>query len=258
MEKSLIHFVVTFPTSDKASVIAKPSDRTLDLPAAFVASEGSSILHGMAAVLSMRCHQLNASLFKFLAKFIRIIRFITNQTLWFFTQLINRFINDLYLMWTGRGKGHSQRNTLAISHHHELGPLAPLGFSDFWAPFFAETKLPSIKHSAQLTRPFLSSSLMKVRQIFNQMPCSSRIFKRLQQVLGLGYFSGKSFHRAPVRRIQRMPSRTKRLFSQGRPLLFNFGSNGLIFFHCFSVKYTARLIGLCPPMNLSFIDNYLR
>jgi hypothetical protein len=33
-------------------------------------------------------------------------------------------------------------------------------------------------------------------------------------------------------------------------LLFSFGSNGPISFHCFSVTYIARLIGLIPPMNL--------
>jgi hypothetical protein len=153
-------------------------------------------------------------------------------------------------MWTGRGNGHSQRNTSAIRHNHELGALTPLGFPDFWAPFFAETNVPSIKHSLQSIWPRLSSLRIKVRHIFSQTPCSSHIFNRLQQVLGLGYFSGRSFHLAPVRRTQRIPSKTKRLFCQGRPLLFNFGSNGSISFHCFSVKYIARLIGLIPPMNL--------
>lgn len=256
MEKSLIHFVVMFPTSDKSSVISEPGNSPFDLPAAFVTPEGSSVLHGTAAVLSMRSHKFNASTFEFLTKLIRVIGFISNQMLRFSAQLINGFINECYLMWTGRGKGHCQRNTLAISHHHELGALATLGFPDFWAPFFADTKLPSIKHSAQSIWPFLSSSLMKVRQIFNHTPCSSHLFNRLQHVLGLGYFSGKSFHRAPVRRIQRIPSTTQRLFFQGRPLLFNFGSKGSIFFHCFSVRYIARLIGLFPPMSLLSAISY--
>lgn len=252
----MIHLVVTLPTSDKSSVIAEPGNGTFDLPAAFVTSEGSSVLHGMAAVLSMRGHQLNALLFESFAKFIRVIGLVSDQVLRFLAQLINGFINERYLMWTGRGKGHSQRNTLAIRHHHKLGPLAPLGFPDFWAPFFAETKLPSMKHSAQSIWPFLSSSRMKVRQTFSHTPSSSHLFRRLRQVLGLGYFSGKSFHRAPVRRIQRIPSTTKRLFFQGRPLLFNFGSNGSIFFHCFSVKYIARLIGVVPPMSLLSTTTY--
>jgi len=257
MEKSLIHFVATLPTCDKSPVISKPGNRAFDLPTAFVTPERPSILGlGLAAILSMRRHKLDALFFEFFPKFIRVISLVPNQTLRFLAQLFNRLINHLYLMWTGRGKGHSQRNTLAIRHHHDLGALAPLGFPDLRAPFFAETKLPSIKHSAQSIWPLLSSSLMKVLQIFNQTPSSSHIFKRLQQVLGLGYFSGKSFHRAPVRRIHKMPSSTDRLFFHGRPLLFSFGSNGSIFFHCLSVKYIARLIGLCPPMNLLSATTY--
>jgi hypothetical protein len=36
----------------------------------------------------------------------------------------------------------SQRKTAAVDHHHPLRPLAPLGFSDSAAPFFAGAKLP--------------------------------------------------------------------------------------------------------------------
>jgi hypothetical protein len=255
MEKSLIHFVVMLPTGNQPAIISEPGNSPFDFPTAPVTSESSAILKFFSFVSSWRSHKLNASAFEVLTQLIRVIGFVSHQVLWFSAQLVNRLINERYLMWTGRGKGHSQRNTPAIRHHHELGALAPLGFPDFWAPFFADTKLPSIKHSAQSIWPFLSSSLMKVRQSFSQTPSSSHLFKRLQQVLGLGYFSGKSFHLAPVRRIQRMPSTVKRLFFQGRPLLFNFGSNGSIFFHCFSVKYIARLIGF-PPMNL-FIGNHL-
>ena len=251
MEKSLIHFVVMFPASNKAPVVAEPSDGAFNLPASFITPESSAILGlRFAPILPVWSHKLDTLFSKFGAKLIRVIRFVTHQSFGFLAQLINRLVNQRYLMWTGRGKGHSQRNTLAISHHHELRTLAPLGFSDFWAPFFADTKLPSIKHSAQLIWPRLSSLLMKVRQIFNQTPSSSHILSRLQQVLGLGYFSGRSFHLAPVRKIQRIPSSTKRLFCQGRPLLFSSGKSGSISFHCFSVRYTARLIGLFPPMYL--------
>ena len=244
MEKSLIHFVVPFPACHKAPVISKPSIGAFDFPAALVTPKSPSILKLYSFVLPRRRHKFNASVFKFFSEGIRIISFVTHQMLGCFPELINRLFNQRYLMWTGRGNGHSQRNTSAVRHNHELGALATLGFPDFWAPFFAETKVPSIKHSLQSIWPLLSSLRIKVRHIFSQTPCSSHNFNRLQQVLGLGYFSGRSFHLAPVRRIQRMPSKTKRLSFQGRPLLFNFGSSGSTAFHCFSVKYIARLIGL--------------
>ena len=248
MEKSLIHSVVPFQTGYKAPVIPEPSTGAFDFQATSVTPKRSSILKLYSFVPSGRSRKLNTPFFQPCSKCVRIVSFVTHQMFGGFAKLIDCLFYKRYLMWTGRGKGHSQRNTSAICHHHELGTLPPLGFPDFWAPFFANTKVPSMKHSLQSIWPRLSSFRMKVRQIFSQTPCSSHSFNRLQQVLELGYFSGKSFHLAPVRRIQRMPSITNRLFFQGRPLLFSFGSNGPISFHCFSVKYIARLIDL-PPMN---------
>jgi hypothetical protein len=60
-------------------------------------------------------------------------------------------------------------------------------------------------------------------------------------VLGLGYLSGKSFQRAPVLRIQRMPSSTRRLSAQGRPLLERLGSSGSMCDHCLSERNTSRI-----------------
>src|SRR5271157_2036694 len=48
-----------------------------------------------------------------------------------------------------RVKVVSQRNTAAVDHHHPLRPLAPLGFSDSAAPFFAGAKLPSRNKSLE-------------------------------------------------------------------------------------------------------------
>src|SRR5205085_7077897 len=141
----------------------------------------------------------------------------------------------------GRLQFASQRNTLAVDHHHPLCALALLGFSDAGAPFFAGAKLPSRNDSLQSRRPFWSSSERNWRQILSQVPSSSQRRKRRQQVLGLGYLSGKSFQRAPVLRIQRMPSRTSRSSAQGRPWLERLGSSGPIFAHCLSERNTSRI-----------------
>jgi len=257
MEKSLIHSVVMFPTRDKASVVSEPGNRAFDFPPAFVTSKGSTILGlRFPAIGPMRNYKLNALFLKFTAKFIRIISFVTNQMLGFLANLFKSLVCKLHLRRTGSVKGHSQRNTFAVCQYHELRALATLGFSDVWTPFFAETKLPSMKHSPHWIRLFLSKASINLRQIFNHVPFSSQSFKRLQQVLGLGYRSGKSFHLAPVRRIQRMPSSVSRFFFHGLPLLLSFGNNGSTYFHCFSVRYTARLIGFVPSYG-PFIDNHL-
>ena len=170
-----------------------------------------------------------------------------DQMLGLFAQFIQGLLCKLCLMWAGILNGHSQRKTLAVCHHHKLRALATLGFADLSAPFLAGTKLPSMKHSAHWICPFSSSSRIKARQSFNHTPCSSHILSRLQQVLGQGYFSGRSFHRAPLRKIHKIPSSTRGLLFQGRPLRFSFGNNGSISSHCLSVRYLVRLIGLYPP-----------
>lgn len=249
MEKSLIHSVVPFPTGNQSSVIAEPGDGSLNLPSSFVTPERPSILPLFSFVLTGRNYKLNALHLKLVTELVRIICLITDQAFRLpITDLFQRLICKCYLMRAGRVNGHSQRNTLAVCQYHEFCALPPLGFTDFEAPFLAGTKLPSIKHSAQSICRFFSSTLIKTLHILSQVPSSSHCFKRLQQVLGCGYRSGRSFHLAPVLRIQRTPSKTSRFLFQGRPLLFNLGNRGSIFSHCFSVKYIARLIGI-PPMN---------
>jgi len=79
-----------------------------------------------------------------------------------------------------------------------------------------------------------------------------------QQVDGCGYRSGRSFHLAPVLRIQRIPSKTMRSSARGRPpfgLGPAFGISGSIFFHCSSVNRTSRaLIGSPPRSDLRQIN----
>src|SRR5271169_6144282 len=138
-----------------------------------------------------------------------------------------------------RVKGVSQRNTAAVDHHHPLRPLAPLGFSDSAAPFFAGAKLPSRNDSLHFNCWRSFNSLRNVRQMFNQTPRSSQSRSRRQHVEGCGNFSGRSCQRAPLRRIHKIPSSTCRFSIHGRPplrCLGGFGSKGAIFFHCASVS----------------------
>src|SRR5919202_5435435 len=58
----------------------------------------------------------------------------------------------------------SQRSTRAIDQHHPLCALAPFGRADFGPPFFAGTKLPSIKHSSQRSFCWSFSWAKKARQ----------------------------------------------------------------------------------------------
>jgi hypothetical protein len=133
----------------------------------------------------------------------------------------------------------SQRNTLAVDHHHPLRSLAAFGLSNAIAPFLAGAKLPSANVSDQSSCPFSSSWAKKARQALSQMSCSSQSRNRLQQVEGLGNCFGRSAHGAPVRNIQRMPSNTLRLSAHGLPPhldVLSFGNNGSSFCHWTSVS----------------------
>jgi hypothetical protein len=144
----------------------------------------------------------------------------------------------------------SQRNTLAVDHHHPLRALAPLGFSDFRAPFFAGAKLPSRNDSLQFSCSRSFSSAKNARQIASQTLCSSQSRSRLQHVAGDGNSSGKSCQRAPLHRMHKIPSSTLRSSDGGRPpcgRLGRFGRKGQIFSLWASVRSRSyRAIG--PPL----------
>ena len=148
--------------------------------------------------------------------------------------------------FTGGGtfQPNSQRKTLTVDQYHPLRALAPLGFADRRAPFFAGAKLPSRKVSSHFSRPSSSSAPSSVRHAFSQTPSSSHCWSRRQQVEGEGNSSGKNRHAAPVCRIHRMPSKHARFVVQGRPRLscrrLGGGSMGSTNSHCSSVNSFCR------------------
>jgi hypothetical protein len=95
---------------------------------------------------------------------------------------IKGLFGQLYFRRGCQGKDASQRNTLAVDHHHPLRSFAFFGFPDASAPFFAGAKLPSIKASSQSSNPSASSMDKNLRHTSSHTPWSSRRRSRLQQV----------------------------------------------------------------------------
>jgi hypothetical protein len=135
---------------------------------------------------------------------------------------------------------------LTVDQYHPLRPLAPLGFPDREAPFFAGAKLPSKKVSSHFSRPSSSSAPSSVRHACSHTPSSSHRLSRRQQVEGEANSSGKNRHAAPVCRIHRMPSKHPRFDAQGRPRLscrrLGGGSMGSTNSHCSSVNSFCRFL----------------
>src|SRR6266699_3531729 len=249
---------------NQAPVIPQPADGTLDDPAAPIPPQRATILRGRTnAILLVRADQFDSALSQPLSQRIAVVGFVCNHA----HRLLPRSAGTVTPTYADRRERRlreadfrrgcrvkvvSQRNTRAVDHHHPLRPLAPLGFSDPAAPFLAGAKLPSRNDSLQFNCWRSFNSLRNARQMFSQTPCSSQSRSRRQHVEGWGYFSGRSCHRAPLRRIHRIPSNTRRLSIHGRPpwrCLGGFGSKGAIFFHCASVSNGPdRAIG--PPSAL--------
>lgn len=143
----------------------------------------------------------------------------------------------------GSQKVHTERKTLAVDQYHELCPLTRAGLADARPPFVAGMKVPSRNASLQSSCRRSSNSARKARQIVSHTSARSHALNRRQHVAGLGYSRGRSRHRAPVRRIQRIPSKHARSGTRGRPPLGFarcMGSNGAIRAHCSSVNNCAR------------------
>ena len=264
MKKRPVDFERAVVAHHQTAEIPQPREGALYRPASFVAPQNAAILRRSAVtVQAVRGDQQNAPPPQSLAQRIAVVALVSNDPQRFlprtprvmpsaYADRRERRFREPDFRRGRRTKVVPQRNSAAVDHHHPLRPLAPLGFSDFGAPFLAGAKLPSRNDSLHSSSRRWFNSLRNARQIFNQTPCSSQSRSRRQHVEGCGYFSGKSCQRAPLRRIHRIPSSTRRFSIHGRPplrCLGGLGSKGAIFFHCASVSNgPARAID--PPAAL--------
>src|ERR1700675_2755215 len=264
MKESAIDRERAVVAHDQSPEVTEPGVGSFDNPSPPVAPQRSTVLcRRFFSIAAMRHDQFDTPLPQAFAQRIAVIGFVGDHPERFlprsapvmtpcYPDRCERRFRECDFPRGCRVKGVSQRNTAAVDHHHPLRPLAPLGFSDSAAPFFAGAKLPSKNDSLHFNCWRSFNSLRNVRQIFNQTPRSSQSRNRRQQVEGCGNFSGMSCQRAPLRRIHRIPSNTQRFSIHGRPplrCLGGFGSKGAIFCHCASVSNgPERAIG--PPSAL--------
>jgi hypothetical protein len=136
------------------------------------------------------------------------------------------------------------RKTRAVCHCHELRTFAPLGLSHTSAPFFATTNVPSIKHSSKSSSPLVRRSSARASSTFFRTPPLTHCWNLRWHVWYGGNSSGKSFHLAPLRSIQKIPLKTSRLplYDLPRPSwrLDRGGIRGSMITHCSSVN-SSRL-----------------
>ena len=263
-----------FPADDQPAKITQPRERPFHFIPSFISPHLSAVIVLLFLVVAaVGTNQLDSLAGQLLTQRIAVIALVGNQPAGIPFGPASARTRD-----GDRGYGFfeqrdfarrrtvqvvSQRNTLAVDHHHPLRSLAAFGRSDAVAPFLAGAKLPSTKASDQSNWPFSSNSARKARQALSQTSCCSHARSRLQQVEGLGYCLGRSAHGAPVRKIQRIPSNTLRLSAQGLPPrldVLSLGSSGSILRHCSSVSFQrclAILDSLKKPVLESSVPNSL-
>ena len=154
-------------------------------------------------IASMRGEQVDTSFSQALAQRVTVVRLVSDYSLgagpwppWPLFRdfdLLECLFGEPDLCWRSRVGMASQRNTLAIDHHHALCSLSPLGLSDRWTPFFAGKKLASMNDSSQSNIPLASNSERKALHISLRTSASSPFLRRRQQVEGCGGLYRKIF-----------------------------------------------------------------
>jgi len=256
MEKSFVNNERTFVTNGQSPPVAQPGEGAFDFPPMTVAAQCTTVLSvWFDSIVTMGTNHLNTASLESVTQRIAVVTTVYNQTsnlFWPRGHASQRALAQRYFGRRGRGKLASQRNTLAVDHHHPLCALAPLGFANAVAPFLAGAKLPSINTWLQSRVPCRSNCPMKARHNRSHTPCCSQSRNRRQQVAGLGYRAGKSRQRAPVLSTHKMPSTTCRSSQRGRPIRPGLGNHRWSRFHCRSL----RNISCIPSFSQKWLNLY--
>lgn len=246
----------------KSAVISKPGDRPFDFISFSISSKLSTIFKGsIFRGRSVGNDKIDATSAKSSSVRIAVITSVRYHSLGLVFWPPRPFLGDSDIGESGfeeldfsprrRLKVQSDWNSLSIRRNHPFGSLAFFGRSDAKPPFLAGEKLPSTKNSFQSRRCFSSRDPRNVCQMFSQIPCSSHVTRRRQQVVELGYPCGRSTQGAPVLRTHNIPSKTSRLLQRGRPPRFpgfSGGNSGEIFSHNSSDMNGFRLAMAAPPL----------
>jgi hypothetical protein len=202
MEESLKYGEDAVVADLDAAEILQPGVGGLDFPALSVASQLAFVLEAAVAdVLPVGNDQLRTLPFQSPAQWIGVIAPVGYDAPQVGTRASASLPGHAHLLEGAlrepafgnlRGpKLHSDRYAPAVDHHHALRTFPATGFPDCRAPFFAVMNVASRKASSQSNNRRWSNRESSFRQAASQMPRSSHIRNRRQQVEPSGYSSGR-------------------------------------------------------------------
>jgi hypothetical protein len=231
---------MVFVANNQAPEVLQPGKQPFDLPSARIETKLPAVLGALFAPLfSMRGNHLNATIIqKPLIKSIAVIGLIANNAVRSIMPkaAVNGRLNQLYLMGRSAFNVSGERNTSSLCDGHDLGALGTLCLADSKTSFFAGTKVPSLKALRISIPPRSDRSFANSWAMSRKTPDWTHCWKHLGQVWCGGYRCGKSFHKAPVRKIHNIPFKTSRgsrsLRHRGSLIGFTDSMMGPIRFHC--------------------------
>lgn len=139
--------------NENASVVLKPCEEPLNLPAPAITSQWAPVLCCRPhAVRSVRSDHLDAYVLKAAIEPVTIIGHIADDPFWKLLQetVPQQPINERYFVGRSTFDAYGDRKTSAVCNCHDLGPLAALGFPDAAAPFFRRGKCAVDEASLQV------------------------------------------------------------------------------------------------------------
>ena len=103
----------------------------------------------------VRGYQFDAIVPEPLVQFVGVVGAVSDEILWGFLDchLQQGGFGQLHFVRRGTFNGNSHGKTMSVCHGHDPRSLATFCFADLRSPFFAETKLTSMKASRRSRRP---------------------------------------------------------------------------------------------------------
>ena len=242
MEESFEEVVVVFVADGQAAEVEEPGDRAFDFITALVAPQRAAVLQGrFLASPAVGTDQLDPARIHLLANPIGVHGPVVEHSFRFAFRHsdVDERLQRVHLCVVRRRGERRERRAVAVDEQHDLRAFAFLGVADLGAPFFPGENVPSPIPSSQSICFKWSSFPSSRRQAVTQIPACVHSCRRRQHVAGLGYRSGKSFHRAPVWSTHNTPSKQARGGTLGRPpleVIGGWGNRSAINFHWESSK----------------------
>lgn len=246
MDEAQVVSIMIFVTHKNPAEVLQPRKQPLHFPAPLVAPQLPPVLRlRLLAVALVRSDHLYVDHFQLRIQRVRVVCLIADQS---FRLPIDKALDESSsdkrdFMRRSSLRVDGERKTKAVCHCQELRTFAPLGLSDFSAPFLATMNVQSMKHSDKSNSPRVRRSSAKVSKSRASRPSFTHCWNLRWQVWYGGKRSGKSHQRAPERRIHSTPFKTSRSGRRGLPRACTEGglsNNGSIKDHCWSVNSSRR------------------